>query len=100
MPVQPTPGFQATQNKGFRITFDSGWTVSVQWGVFNYCEHSQSGYRHGTEAKQDYWASCDAEVAVIDPNGEFIPVDNESDTVKGYCTPAEVAAIIAATAVR
>ena len=90
-----TPGFQTTQNKGFRITFDNKWSVSVQWGIFHYCEHHDSGYRYGVEMKQDYWASCNAEVAIIDPNGKFIPVDEKSHEVKGYCTPDEVAAIIA-----
>lgn len=26
-------------NKGFHITFDNGWTVSVQWGRSNYCDN-------------------------------------------------------------
>lgn len=24
---------------GLRVTFDNGWTVSVQWGQGNYCEN-------------------------------------------------------------
>ena len=31
--------FISTQNKGFGITFDNGFTISVQWGTENYCEH-------------------------------------------------------------
>ena len=32
------PGLTACSNKGFRMTFPNGWTVSVQWGPGNYCE--------------------------------------------------------------
>ena len=30
--------FEATQNKGFRMTFENGFAISVQWGTMNYCE--------------------------------------------------------------
>jgi len=30
-------GFLSCENKGFQITFDNGMTMSVQWGVGNYC---------------------------------------------------------------
>jgi hypothetical protein len=29
--------FKVTDGKGFHITFANGWTVSVQWGMGNYC---------------------------------------------------------------
>lgn len=28
-----------TFNKGFSIQFPNGWTISVQWGRFNYCNN-------------------------------------------------------------
>jgi len=28
-----------TCGRGYQIIFDNGWTVSVQWGVFNYCSN-------------------------------------------------------------
>lgn len=31
--------FKTTMNKGFHITFDNGWTVSVQFGFGNYCDN-------------------------------------------------------------
>ena len=93
-----TTGFQATQNKGFRVTFANGWSVSVQWGIFNYCEHQNSGYRYGTEGTHDIWASCNAEVAVIAPNGRFVPITESDHEVRGWCSPDEVAEIIARAA--
>ena len=30
--------FLITRNKGFRITFENGFAISVQWGPENYCE--------------------------------------------------------------
>ena len=30
--------FVATRNKGFAMTFDNNYTISVQWGTENYCE--------------------------------------------------------------
>ena len=30
--------FIATQNKGFRMKFENGFSISVQWGAENYCE--------------------------------------------------------------
>lgn len=29
----------STRNKGFRMTFDNGFNVSVQWGAGNYCDN-------------------------------------------------------------
>ena len=29
--------FIATRNKGFRMGFDNGFEISVQWGPGNYC---------------------------------------------------------------
>ena len=30
--------FRGCQNKGFHMTFENGWTISVQWGRDNYCQ--------------------------------------------------------------
>jgi len=30
--------FRSCRNKGFHMTFENGWTISVQWGRENYCE--------------------------------------------------------------
>jgi len=31
--------FNITNGKGFTMTFANGWTVSVQFGGLNYCQH-------------------------------------------------------------
>jgi hypothetical protein len=31
--------FKSTNNKGFQMTFENGWTISVQFGYGNYCSH-------------------------------------------------------------
>lgn len=56
--------FRSIRNKGFHMTFPNGWTISVQFGIGNYC----NGYPHDIRdfdapAKADAWESPDAEVA-------------------------------------
>jgi len=34
--------FSISNNKGFHITFENGWTVSVQFGAGNYCDNYHS----------------------------------------------------------
>ena len=29
--------FGTNRNKGFNMTFENGFTISVQWGTENYC---------------------------------------------------------------
>jgi hypothetical protein len=71
--------------KGFHIRFNNGWTVSVQFGAGNYCDHygrfeiSASWYRG--EART-------AEIAAWDIEGNNYSFGD--DTVAGYRTPAEV----------
>jgi len=64
---------------GFHMVFANGNTISVQFGLSNYCEqkHESTG------------ASIDAEIAIWGADGTWY--EFESDTVKGYCTPDEVA---------
>jgi hypothetical protein len=72
------------------MTFENGWTVSVQWHNLAYCE------RKGQFSSDDQWSSedhnpatsKDAEIAAWDKNG--IWYEFEHDTVKGYCTAEEV----------
>jgi hypothetical protein len=85
------PGFNVSGNKGFQITFENGWTISVQFGVFNYCEHYHSGYNFGDEQKQETWKSENAEIAVFHNDLSKPWYSFGSDTVKGYCSSGEVA---------
>lgn len=80
--------FRSTNNKGFQITFENGWTISVQFGYGSYCgnHHHPDGYKCST----NNIVTCpDAEIAIWDKDGEWYNFGD--DTVKGYCTPDEVA---------
>ena len=86
-------GFIATENKGFRMNFENGLTISVQWGTMNYCEKKNLGAEYKDEMKEPIWASTSAEVAVFNDEG-IVPVGN-SDAVIGWCSADEVATVIA-----
>lgn len=81
--------FASTNNKGFQMTFENGWTISVQFGFGNYC--SNRNHPDGWYASKDVECfSCpDAEIAIWDSFGEYY--NFEHDTVKGYCSTDEVA---------
>lgn len=91
--------FAITDHKGIRIRFENGWTVSIQFGFGNYCEHHNSPIRDFNAArKADLWESAEAETALISPEGKFVEYDGSE--VQGYRTPAQVAALIAFAAAR
>ena len=78
--------FTSGHNKGFRMTFENGFAISVQWGVGNYCEKKHSG-EWNEPTKHDYWDSNSAEIAVFGKDGEFISIsgyelEEEDGTVK------------------
>lgn len=37
--------FRITRGKGFHVSFPNGYTVSVQFGPGNYCDHYDRGVR-------------------------------------------------------
>jgi len=89
-----TPGFRITGGKGFQITFDNGWCLSVQFGWGNY--HSARFRKDFSSTKMEeidreygQLGSPDAEIAIFDPAGEMFNFGN--DTVKGWVKPEEVA---------
>ena len=85
-------GFTATENKGVRMNFENGFTISVQWGTMNYCEKKNLGAEHGDEIKGPIWKSTTAEIAVFNDEG-IVPV-GDSDEVIGWCSADEVAKVI------
>ncbi len=87
--------FISTMNKGFQMTFESGWTISVQWGVGNYCERKSFTVSPLEDQKQITVESSNAEIAIWDKNGEWYTFDN-GDTVLGHLTADEVAEWISA----
>jgi len=93
--------FKSNQNKGFSMTFDNGYTVSVQWGPHNYCEHHNRmiGADDGRSAfdpmKQanGMWPANDAEVAAWDQDEKWVKLSNNDDVI-GHQTTEEVLAIL------
>ncbi len=72
---------------GFQISFPNGYQVSVQWSIGSYCSNKTSK-NHGSK-------SFTAEVAVFKGDAVF-PIEEPT----GWLNPAEVAALIAKTALR
>ena len=88
--------FISTQNKGFGITFDNGFTISVQWGTENYCENRNLNIDFEdlpNPKEMNRWESRNAEIAVFDKDGKIVSV-GERDDVIGWLTPNEVAKAI------
>lgn len=93
-------GFKITSGKGFHITFDNGWTVSVQFGAANYCSGrdtdrymSVSGEDlEALDREHGHFGSRSAEVAAWGPDGKLIEI--ESDTVAGWKDPTWVLAFM------
>lgn len=74
--------FKANPN-GFHVTFDNGYTVSVQWGFATYSDNH--GHRDYSSASKD---SRTAEVAVKDSRGKW------EDDIRGYLSPSDVLALM------
>ena len=74
-----------TGNQGYQMTFENGYTVSVQIGENNYCGTTSysKGIREMTKCKN-------AETALIDPRGKFIYYGEGNDNVQRDMTPAMV----------
>lgn len=72
-------------NRGFQMTFANGWTISVQFGPGNYCSN-----RDYTPYPKLYNECKNAEIALIDPDGNLDYNPEWHDQVKGFVTPDEV----------
>jgi hypothetical protein len=86
--------FKTFAKKGFQVSFDNGFTVSVMFGAGNYCEHRFSDMELGGTVNM--WSehnSVSAEIAVIGPDGEFVtgfPGCPEGNQVRGWVEPDEM----------
>jgi hypothetical protein len=78
--------FKISDNKGFQITFDNGYTVSVQFGAGNYSNNYD--LRIMDYIDKAVPPSRTAETALIAPNGNF--VEYKGDDVQGRQTPEDV----------
>ena len=91
--------FVATRNKGFAMTFDNLFTISVQWGPENYCEHRNLDIDFEdlpNPKEENRWESNSAEIAVFWNNGIMIPISSDGvDDVIGWLGTHDVAKVIA-----
>jgi hypothetical protein len=89
--------FEVTRNSGFKMTFDNGWTVSVQWGNGNYCQNkykTPENLHDFYNGRSREFVECkDAEVAVWDGAGVWFRL-GEGDDVIGWVSPDRVAQIL------
>ena len=88
--------FVATENKGFGITFENGFTISAQWGTMNYCEHrslSLDSKDLDGPMKHNRWESELAEIAIFGKDGLLNIA--EHDQVIGWVSADNVAKVIA-----
>ncbi|MEM7416812.1 MAG: hypothetical protein AAF389_15000 [Gemmatimonadota bacterium] len=95
------PGFRITSGRGFHLSFPNGYTVSVQFGLGNYCANrnleSMPSDLVAFDAQLGAQGCPDAEVAVWGPDGDMLhgPDGSWDDCVNGWQSPNEVAALIA-----
>ena len=97
--------FRITASKGFQITFKNGVTVSVQFGVGNYCEHHHDDlHLIGKESDvKGGLRSGDAEIAIWKEDGEcWITAEfsGTGEAVLGWQSPKEVLAALTWAAAR
>ena len=83
--------FLATRNKGFRMEFDNGFEISVQWGPGNYCERKDEDFDKPQEER--FWESRTAEIAIFDSKDDSM-ITLGKDNVDGWLTPDKVAKVI------
>lgn len=83
-------GFKITHGKGFHITFENGFTVSVQFGPGNYSDHYDANIGRD-ESRCGKEGSHLAETACWGPDKQLLEVPHSpGDTVQGYRTPGDV----------
>lgn len=81
--------FTSCENKGLQMTFENGLTISIQFGVGNYCERRSLTASFQSEMSESLIQSANAEIAIWDA------FDNDynfgSDTVTGWVSTNDVA---------
>ena len=88
--------FTITQHKGFRLVFDNGFAISVQFGSFNYCSRKNYDDKVSKDLvspkDSDFWTAGSTEVAVFDEKENMISLGE--DTVAGWLSSDQVAQLI------
>ena len=83
--------FKITNHKGFRMGFENGFEMSVQWGPGNYCERKDEDFDKPQEER--FWESRTAEIAIFDSKDDSM-ITLGKDNVDGWLTPDKVAKVI------
>lgn len=86
------PGFYITGGKGFHVVFENRWTVSVQFGPGNYCDHYHADFNERIKCGER--GSSTAETAVFTPDGAMVVMDGDNDSVQARQSPAQVLALL------
>jgi hypothetical protein len=90
--------FAVTGGKGVHLTFSNGYSISIQWGPGNYCDHYHKPFDRMSSEACGSDGSDTAEVAVF-KDGNWvnppIPEWETGDDVCGWRNADDVAAIIA-----
>ena len=90
--------FVSTFNKGFNMTFENGISISVQWGVGNYCNRKNDG-SFDESMNGEFWEATSAEIMIIDTNdGSDDVILGNGDVVAGWLSTDRVAELIHACA--
>lgn len=85
------PKFVANDNKGFTLTFKNSMTISVQWGIMNYCSNKGSTLYNGGHRAFTSVTAITAEIMIWDARWPESPFNFGSDEVKGHVDTDEVA---------
>ena len=94
--LKETNGFKNTP-MGFAMTFENGYTISVQWGPGNYCatRNNSNLYKDNPfMGEHKTYESNTAEIAAWKPDGTWLHL-SEYDDVAGWLTADKVAEYIA-----
>ena len=94
--LKETNGFKNTP-MGFAMTFENGYTISVQWGPGNYCatRNNSNLYKDNPfTGEHKTYESNTAEIAAWKPDGTWLHL-SEYDDVAGWLTADKVAKYIA-----
>ena len=102
--------FTSCRNNGFRMTFETGWTISVRWSRTCYCERRSWDIECSpSDCDTELVYSKDAEIAAWygDKKGHGSTIDgicetwleiHEHDQVEGWVSTNDVAGWIAKVA--
>jgi hypothetical protein len=90
--------FRITGGKGFNMAFESGYSISVQFGAANYCDNQSMGFEPSVPVSlyEVNTESTTAEIAIFRPEaagGGFLRIAPHDD-VLGHQSTDEVAAWI------